>query len=256
MKRRLLFLLVSFTFLAGCAGSVTTQPQATTSTDTAASTTSTASQPGGTPSTPNTASQSTITSDPAIGTTLSPDGTAQDVPATALVDRLVVAAPDESVPYRRKAFGSGWDYDPATKCNTRELVLAEESGPGLVVDAKCKPQTGTWTSLYDGVVTHDPSDLEIDHLVPLADAWRSGAAHWTPERRREFANDLTDPATLVAVTSNSNRSKQDSTPADWLPPNFDDRCRYVSDWVRVKYRWGLTVTPQEKSTLVQILSGC
>ncbi|MCB0978893.1 MAG: HNH endonuclease [Acidimicrobiales bacterium] len=185
-----------------------------------------------------------------------PGGTAQDVPATALVDRLVVASPDETVPYRRKEFGSGWDYDSATKCNTRELVLAEESGPGLVVDAKCKPQTGTWTSLYDGVVTHDPSDLEIDHLVPLADAWRSGADRWTPERRRAFANDLTDPATLVAVTSHSNRSKQDSTPAEWLPPNFDDRCRYVSDWVRVKYRWGLTVTPQEKSTLVQILSGC
>lgn len=195
-------------------------------------------------------------------TTLPPVGPIDDIPpvpdaaASALVDRLAVAEPSSPAPYRRDAFGSGWDYDGATGCNTRELVLAQESGPGLVVDDRCKPLTGSWVSLYDGLATADPADLEIDHLVPLAEAWRTGAAWWTDDRRRAFANDLDDPATLVAVSSHSNRSKQDSTPAGWLPTDPEGRCSFVADWVRVKYRWGLTVAPDEKVAIVQVLDGC
>lgn len=178
-------------------------------------------------------------------------------PATALVDGLRVAPPDPAAgDYRRDAFGSGWSYDGRSGCNTRELVLAIESHPAAVVGPRCKPLSGHWTSIYDGVAATDPAALEIDHLVPLADAWRSGAAHWTDGRRVAFANDLTDPDTLVAVTSRSNRSKGDSSPDQWLPPALQDRCRYVEAWIRVKARWSLAVTPAEKATLVQVISGC
>ena len=188
-----------------------------------------------------------------------PDGLPLPVtaPASALVDRLAVAVEDPAgAAYRRKEFGSGWRYDSKSGCNTRELVLIGESRRPAVVDDRCKPESGDWISLYDGVETGDPADLEIDHLVPLADAWRSGASTWSPARRKAFANDLTDPDTLVAVTSHSNRSKGDSSPDQWLPSDQDDRCRYVGAWVRVKFRWSLSATPAEKSTLVQVLSGC
>lgn len=215
------------------------------------------------PSAPTTTTTTTTSTAPAIvpPPTASPDAVdgvppVPDAPASALVDRLVVAEPWSRSPYRRDAFGSGWDYDGRTGCNTRELVLAEESGPGLVVDDRCKPLTGSWRSVYDGMTTADPADLEIDHLVPLAEAWRTGAASWTDARREAFANDLDDPGTLVAVSSRSNRSKQDSTPAGWLPTDPVGRCSFVADWVRVKYRWGLTVAADEKVAITQVLAGC
>ncbi len=176
--------------------------------------------------------------------------------AAAAVDRLVVTTPDAVVaPYRRKMFGDGWDYDPASKCNTRERVLIEESLVPAAVDAKCRP-TGQWRSAYDGVVTTDIAALEIDHLVPLADAWRSGAAGWTPQQRETYANDLTDPNTLLAVTSHTNRSKSDSTPDQWLPPDRSDWCGCATAWVEVKTRWHFTVTAPEKVALVRVLEGC
>ncbi|MEO6629226.1 MAG: HNH endonuclease family protein [Aquihabitans sp.] len=180
-----------------------------------------------------------------------------EAPATALIDRLAVQAPDPFLAdYRRTAFGRGWDYHPESGCNTRELVLIVESSPPPVMGPRCKPISGHWVSIYDGVRATDPAALEIDHLVPLSDAWRSGAAGWSDARREAFANDVTDPDTLVAVTSHSNRSKGDSSPDDWMPPASGDHCRYVEAWIRVKARWSLAVTPAEKSTLVQVLSGC
>ena len=178
-------------------------------------------------------------------------------PATALLDGLVVAEVDPALPdYRRAAFGDGWRYDRSTGCNIRELVLITESRTPPVMGERCKPLAGGWGSSYDGGVTTDPADLAIAHPRPLAEAWRTGAAHWTAERREAFANDLDDPATLAAVTSRSNRSKGDSSPDRWLPDAAGGRCAYVEAWIRVKARWGLRLAPAEKATLVQVLSGC
>lgn len=184
-------------------------------------------------------------------------GTPPDAgPAGALVDTLVVATPDPALPrYERDRFGDDWSYDPASGCNTRERVLIAESLVPAVVDERCRP-TGRWTSAYDGVTTTDIADLQIDHLVPLADAWRSGAASWTDERRLAFANDLAQPGTLIAVTGPTNQSKSDSSPDRWLPPDRSAWCAYATDWVAVKASWQLTVTPAEKATLVQVLAGC
>lgn len=179
-----------------------------------------------------------------------------DAPVTAMVDQLVVSTAGARADYRRKAFGGDWSYNRRTGCNTRHLVLIEESLVSPTVTDRCKVRAGDWRSVYDGRETTDPADLQIDHLVPLAEAWRSGAENWTEARREAFANDLDDPATLVAVSGSSNQSKSDSSPDKWLPPSVDARCQYVSDWVRVKYRWSLTVTPAEKAVIVQILQGC
>ena len=211
-----------------------------------------------TTTTPTTSRASTTTTTAAIGNVDPPStSTGPSGAASVAVDRLVVAAPAlDLAPYRRKAFGNGWDYDPASKCNTRERVLIAESLVPATVDDKCHPQRGQWRSAYDGVTTTNPADVEIDHLVPLADVWRAGGAAWPADRREAYANDLTDPNTLLAVTTRTNRSKSDSTPDQWLPPDRMEWCTYATAWVEVKARWQLTVTAPEKATLVQVLQGC
>lgn len=174
----------------------------------------------------------------------------------ALVDALVVAEPNLDLPYRRAAFAEDWAYDPASGCNTRERVLIEEAIVAPTVDDRCRSTDGRWRSAYDGVEVTDVADLQIDHLVPLADAWRSGAATWTPERRAAFHDDLDHPEALIAVTGRTNQSKGDSSPDEWLPPDRTSWCTYATDWVAVKVAWELRVTPAEKATLVSILSGC
>jgi len=92
--------------------------------------------------------------------------------------------------------------------------------------------------------------------VPLAEAWRSGASRWDPARRAAFANDLDAPQTLIAVTAATNRSKSDSDPSDWQPPNTSYWCTYASDWVAVKLRWGLTADPGEVRALTNMAAKC
>ena len=221
----------------------------------------TASVPGSAPGSSSTPSSETPAPLPTIPI---PDGWISaeappipTAPATALLDRLVVTAPDPRRPdYRRDEFGDGWSYDRSSGCNVREYVLVTESRRSPQMGEKCRPLSGEWISLYDGVATTDPAALEIDHVVALSDAWRSGAWRWSPARREAFANDLIDPGSLVAVTTRSNRSKGDSPPDQWLPEAFEARCDFVEAWVRIKARWDLSVTPAEKSTLVQVLSGC
>ena len=203
------------------------------------------------------------TSAPNTTTTLAPSTTtATTTPPTtsagAAVDRLVVRPTDDggAPPYRRAAFGDDWAYDPSSGCNTRERVLIEESIIPPKVDDRCRTTNGRWRSSYDGVVTDDPADLQIDHVVALANAWRSGAWRWTAERRFSFANDLTEPETLAAVTGHSNQSKGDSSPDQWLPDDRSQWCPFATTWVAIKRRWQLTVTPSEKATLVAILNGC
>lgn len=202
---------------------------------------------------PVTATSTSVTTSDPVGPTPTTSSTG---PVLAVVDRLVVAEVDLAFPpYVRDRFGDDWDYDPATGCNTRELVLAAESVVPPIVDDRCRP-TGRWVSAYDGVATTDLAILQIDHFVPLADAWRSGASAWTDDRRRAFANDLANPETLVAVTGSTNQSKADSSPDEWLPPDRTSWCTYATDWVDVKATWSLSVTPAEKATLVQLLASC
>lgn len=154
--------------------------------------------------------------------------------------------------YSRDLFASWSDID-GDGCDTRDEVLIEESlSPAQVDLFGCKVIAGDWTSSYDDVVTTDPSDFDIDHVVPLKEAWDSGAWAWSPERRTAFANDLTDPRTLVAVSARSNRSKGDADPSNWLPGD-SDVCRYIGDWLAIKARWGLSMDESEWGRIKNLL---
>lgn len=139
-------------------------------------------------------------------------------------------------------------------CDTRDVVL-QRQGQSVVTKPECSISSGTWVSVYDGKTLSDPHDVDIDHMVPLANAWRTGASQWTDEKRGEFANDLTRPQ-LFAVTVSSNRSKGDQDPSQWKPPLHDYWCVYAENWVAVKSYWKLTVTAAEKDALLVMLESC
>ncbi len=165
---------------------------------------------------------------------------------------LTVAAWGSMAHYSRDRFPH-W-ISQGAGCDTRDKVL-QRDGQGVKTGAECSITAGHWVSPYDGKATTDPHTLDIDHLVPLADAWRTGAASWTDAKREQFANDLTRPQ-LIAVTAGSNRSKGDQDPSQWKPPNRGYWCRYAQSWVAVKAYWQLTVTPAEKSALADMLGTC
>lgn len=139
-------------------------------------------------------------------------------------------------------------------CNTRETVLKRD-GTSVVVSSSCAATSGRWYSAYDGATWTAASDVDIDHVVPLAEAWRSGASSWTTSRRQSFANDLTRPQ-LIAVTDNVNQAKGDKDPASWQPPLSSYRCTYAKMWVHTKAYWGLTLQSSEKSALQSALATC
>lgn len=165
------------------------------------------------------------------------------------VKNLPVAA-ETRAGYDRDKFNHWIDADGDCR-DTRDEVLAIES---LVTVDGCDIQTGKWRSYYDGVVTRDSTNFDIDHLVALAEAWDSGAKRWTAGTRKRFANDLVDGRSLVAISASSNRSKSDQDPAEWMPQL--GACKYITQWVAVKIRWRLKVDGAEKRFLAQQASDC
>ncbi|MFG3119352.1 HNH endonuclease family protein [Streptomyces sp. NPDC048197] len=144
--------------------------------------------------------------------------------------------------------------DQGKSCNTREVVLKRD-GKNVHQDGSCAAVSGTWVSPYDGATWTKASDIDIDHVVPLSEAWKSGAAKWTTARRQALANDLTH-SQLIAVTDNVNQEKGDKDPAKWLPPKTSYRCQYARMWVWVKHEYGMTADSAEKAALKKILDRC
>ncbi len=171
--------------------------------------------------------------------------------ARSYLAQLTVATEDRTG-YDRDLFPH-WITQSGT-CNTRETVLKRD-GSGVVTNSSCAATSGSWYSPYDGATWTAASDVDIDHLVPLAEAWDSGADSWTTSRRQSFANDLTRPQ-LIAVTDNVNQAKGDQDPATWMPARTAYRCTYVRAWVQVKYYYDLSVDSAEKSALTNYLANC
>ena len=177
-------------------------------------------------------------------------------PYEALLARLSVAPEtDFGIDYDRDDYPT-WNQTERPGCNVRELVLIAEASSISEVDQDCRPLDGIWLSWYDDEPFGDPSELDIDHMVPLAEAHDSGAAHWSAERKREFANDFDLPAALTAVSRSSNRTKLAADPAEWRPTRRAAWCQYAHDWIAVKLKWSLTADQDEVVALREMLATC
>lgn len=174
--------------------------------------------------------------------------------AAPTLAQLTIAPETDPASYDRDRFGD-WTTD-AQGCTTRQRVLIEEATTPATTGPGCQVTGGRWISSYDGATVTDPGALDIDHVVPLAEAWGSGAAAWPPDRLHAYANDLEHPDALTAVTAATNRSKGDQDPAEWLPPAPGDWCRYAAAWISTKQAWQLTVDQAEHDTLTRILTDC
>nr|WP_225817999.1 HNH endonuclease family protein [Streptomyces echinatus] len=185
---------------------------------------------------------------------LAAPGDSVTLPVREALAQLAVRTEDRTG-YERTKFKHWVDAD-RDGCNTRSEVLKAEAVVAPEQGAGCKLTGGEWYSPYDDRYIAGPSGLDIDHLVPLAEAWDSGASDWTAKEREAYANDLGDDRALIAVSAASNRSKADQDPSTWLPPAAGYRCQYVTDWVADKTRWGLSIDTGEQAALTDVLTAC
>ena len=167
--------------------------------------------------------------------------------------------------YDRDAFGTPWSDVDGNGCNQRDDVLLRDAVADTVEVApqgRCDHDVlaGTWDDPYTGrTLTFDDlkdprqaQAIQIDHVVPLAEAWRSGAAEWSAERRHRYANDLPG---LLAVDGPTNAAKSDDDPAAWRPRQAY-QCTYATRWISVKSSWSLSVDPSEAAALEELLATC
>ncbi|WP_431044957.1 GmrSD restriction endonuclease domain-containing protein [Streptomyces sp. P1-3] len=167
---------------------------------------------------------------------------------------LPIAAEDRTG-YRRDLFPH-WTDEDQDGCDTRDEVLLEEAVTPPETDSRCTLVGGAWHSYYDKTDHTSARSLGIDHMVPLAEAWDSGASAWSEEDRRAYANDQDDPRSLAAVTAAETRAKGDQDPAQWEPSDDSADCRYTAEWLVVKGRWRLTADRAEAAALEQLAGEC
>ncbi|MGA5474237.1 HNH endonuclease family protein [Streptomyces arboris] len=190
----------------------------------------------------------------------SPSGAPGGAPEEAglpLVEAIgsIPVAEEKRTGYERDSF-KHWVDEDGDSCSTRAEVLLAEAVTAPEQGARCSLSGGSWLSYYDEVEVTDARKLDIDHMVPLAEAWDSGAHAWTPERREAYANDLGADRSLVAVTAKTNRSKADRDPAQWMPPAESATCTYLVDWTATKLRWALAMDEAEKVALLNLAEPC
>lgn len=173
--------------------------------------------------------------------------------ATIAVNTLKVAE-ESRTGYKREMF-KHW-VSVGNGCDSRKAVIISEALKKPVVETGCVIKGGEWLSIYDNVKVTEAGKLDVDHFVPLAEAWDSGASAWDTKKREVYANDQTDPRHLIAVTGASNRSKSDRDPAEWMPTNKAYACEYLVNWISVKVRWNLAVDQKEKDFIIENLKPC
>jgi len=155
-------------------------------------------------------------------------------------------------------FGSWIDEDNDCQNTRAEVLLLESlSSVSFRDSGSCTVDSGEWYDPYTDTIYYFASDVDIDHFVPLYDAFYSGAYLWPEFKRIEYANDIyVFEHHLIAVEKGENRSKGKKPPHEWLPPNTNYHCEYVANWINIKYLWELTITTQEKNFLQNTLQGC
>ncbi|WP_246063865.1 HNH endonuclease family protein [Nonomuraea longispora] len=181
--------------------------------------------------------------------------------ARAKLDGLDVKGRAPKTGFDRDEFGPAWSDVDRNGCDTRNDILkrdleGETFKPGT---HDCVVLTGTLKDPFSGKTIEfkrgqdTSSEVQIDHLVPLSDAWQKGAQQWSKTTRKEFAN---DPLNLLAVDGPLNGQKSDSDAATWLPPRKAYRCAYISRQIDVKAKYDVWVTKAEKQAMETILDGC
>jgi hypothetical protein len=186
------------------------------------------------------------------------------MPATAATEtlpggitRLTVSNPHPEG-YDRDLFGSSWiDADHDCQDTRAEALIAESQVPVTLTSASgCTVATGQWVDPWSGSVNTSARALDVDHTVPLANAWRSGAWAWEPTQRLAYANDLTEGDHLIGIPLGENRLKADDGPEAWRPPASSAWCLYARVWTAIKARWNLTASPAEWSAILEMASTC
>ena len=184
---------------------------------------------------------------------------ARDIsPTTVTGLQLIIASVPLTLPdYDRGEWRSWFDADGDCQ-DTRQEVLIEESNIPVTFESsnQCRVASGDWTGPYTNTAVDNPSDLDIDHMVPLANAHRSGGWTWSKEQKASFANDISYSGHLIATTASANRSKGSRGPEEWRPPDETYWCTYAVDWISIKGRWELTATDGEWNALRDMLDTC
>lgn len=174
-------------------------------------------------------------------------------PRVAIVDlmnfqHVQAALPVPEVPYDRLSQFGTWIHDPNdnTCLNTRGKVLVRESKePVTLAGNGCAVQSGLWNDPYTANKLILALDVQVDHFVPLKNAYMTGAFEWSPNKRCLYANYLGNDFHLLAVSGVENIKKGDNTPSGYMPPNKNYACTYLKHWLQVKVIWALRITPDE-----------
>lgn len=155
---------------------------------------------------------------------------------------------------RSKHFGTWIRGHEGTCLNTRGLVLERDSdGPVSYASSGCSVATGNWHDPYAGGTFKQATDIQIDHFVPLKNAFISGASEWTAKKRCLYANYLGNKFHLIAVLGTENNRKSDKTPEGYMPPSQNYRCQYLAQWLKVKMIWGLHFSTSEKERVISLV---
>ena len=174
----------------------------------------------------------------------------------ALTAVLVASADAQRTPprYVRAQWVHWIDADRDCQTTRNEVLIRDADGRLRFGGRGCWVAVGRWVDPYTGRVFTDPRQLDVDHVVPLGEAHRTGGWRWSRAEKRAYANALDDPEHLLAVSARANRQKGDKSPADWLPAR--GRCEYVRAWLRIKAVWGLASTPRERRAIERVLASC
>jgi len=179
------------------------------------------------------------------------------LPSRSALLPLTITGQTHQSTYNRDVDFGGW-IDQHGCQDTRATVLIRTSQAPITftTSSDCTVKAGRWTDPWSGAVTTIAHDFQIDHTVPLANAWDSGAWSWTQAQRVAYANDLVDQDHLVPILAAENESKGDSGPDVWKPPASSAWCLYATVWDHIKAKWHLTATSSEWATLEQMAATC
>lgn len=194
-----------------------------------------------------------------LTTTSQHQNAAHDVQALATLPAVTVAEPDAArTEYKRDAYQPhGWIDADGDGCNTRREVLIQESTKPVTVNPDgCKLSNGHWKDRFTGAETNSDADVQIDHLVALADADRSGGWRWPQDKKIAFANNLDNPDELNALSNADNQAKSDKAPDEWMPKDKAARCDYIRAYVTIKSQWELTVSPAQWNAIAKAWPEC